>query len=90
MPLIQKIADERAMWSYIGQWGGNFIVDDEGKLSEEHNTEADIITMYNNNLTVTRDKLPDFISLASEIKQAEEKAEAEMAAATAKSDTSEE
>lgn len=71
-PDIQSIADEKAMWSYIGQWGGNFIVDEEGKLSEEHNTEADLITMYNNNLTVTREKLPDFITLANEIKQKEE------------------
>lgn len=77
LPQIQNIADEKAMWSYIGQWGGNFIVDENGKLSEEHNSEADLITMYNNNLTVTADKLPDFISMANEIKEQEEKSATE-------------
>lgn len=76
-PDIQSIADEKAMWSYIGQWGGNYLMNEEGKLSEEFNAEADLITMYNNNLTVTRDKLPVFNHLASEIKEAEEKAAVE-------------
>lgn len=76
-PDIQSIADEKAMWSYIGQWGGNYLMTEEGKLSEEFNAEADLITMYNNNLTVTRDKLPAFNHLASEIKEAEEKKAAE-------------
>lgn len=76
-PDIQSIADEKAMWSYIGQWGGNYLMTEEGKLSEEFNAEADLITMYNNNLTVTRDKLPAFNHLASEIKETEEKKAAE-------------
>lgn len=72
-PDIQSIADEKAMWSFIGQWGGNYLMTDNGKLSEEHNTAAELITMYNNNLTITRDKLPDFTHLASSIKDSEEK-----------------
>ena len=72
-PSIQSIADEKAMWSYIGQWGGNFLMDENGKLSEENNTSDNLITMYNNNLTITRDKLPDFNHLANEIKLKEEK-----------------
>ena len=72
-PDIQSIADEKAMWSFIGQWGGNYLMTDNGKLSEEHNTAAELITMYNNNLTITRDKLPDFTHLASFIKDSEEK-----------------
>lgn len=84
-PLIQNIADQKAMWSYIGQWGGNFIMDDEGKLSEEYNTEADLIMMYNNDLTITRDKLPDFTHLANNIKEAAE--QAEKAAETTSSET---
>lgn len=76
-PDIQSIADEKAMWSYIGQWGGSYLMTEDGKLSEEFNAEADLITMYNNNLTVTRDKLPAFNHLASEIKEAEEKKAAE-------------
>lgn len=72
-PDIQSIADEKAMWAFIGQWGGNYLMTDDGKLSEENNTAAELIKMYNNNLTLTRDKLPDFTHLASSIKDTEEK-----------------
>ncbi len=72
-PDIQSIADEKAMWAYIGQWGGNYLMTDDGKLAEENNTAAELIKMYNNNLTLTRDKLPDFTHLASSIKDTEEK-----------------
>ena len=46
---------------------------DDGKLAEENNTAAELIKTYNNNLTLTRDKLPDFTHLASSIKDTEEK-----------------
>ena len=59
-PDIQSIADEKAMWAFIGQWGGNYLM-------------TELIKMYNNNLTLTRDKLPDFTHLASSIKDTEEK-----------------
>lgn len=72
-PDIQSIADEKAMWAFIGQWGGNYLMTDDGKLAEENNTSAELIKMYNNNLTLTRDKLPDFTHLASSIKDTEEK-----------------
>lgn len=82
MPSIQSIADQKAMWSYIGQWGGNFLMDDSGKLSEENNSSADLITMYNNNLTITRDELPDFNHMANDIKVKKEEAEKENPAVT--------
>lgn len=72
-PDIQSIADEKAMWAFIGQWGGNYLMTDDGKLAEENNTAAELIKMYNNNLTLTRDKRPDFTHLASSIKDTEEK-----------------
>lgn len=72
-PDIQSIADEKAMWAFIGQWGGNYLMTDDGKLAEKNNTAAELIKMYNNNLTLTRDKLPDFTHLASSIKDTEEK-----------------
>ena len=72
-PDIQSIADEKAMWAFIGQWGGNYLMTDDGRLAEENNTAAELIKMYNNNLTLTRDKLPDFTHLASSIKDTEEK-----------------
>lgn len=72
-PDIQSITDEKAMWAFIGQWGGNYLMTDDGKLAEENNTAAELIKTYNNNLTLTRDKLPDFTHLASSIKDTEEK-----------------
>ena len=71
-PSIQSIADQRAMWSYIAQWGGNFLMKEDGSLNEEYNTKEQLQLMYNNNRTVTRDKLPDFKKLAEQIKQKEE------------------
>ncbi|WP_124100235.1 glycosyl hydrolase [Ruminococcus sp. Marseille-P6503] len=76
-PAIQNIADEKAEWSYIGQWGGNFLLSEDGSINEEYNTKESLIEIYNNNLTVTRDKLPDFQSMADRLKQDEENAEIE-------------
>ena len=75
LPQIQSLADERAMWSYIGQWGGNYLVDDSGKLSQEFNTETDLVTIYNNDLTITRDKIPDLKAAAQALVKADAQSE---------------
>lgn len=75
LPQIQSLADERAMWSYIGQWGGAYLVSENGGLSQEFNTETDLITIYNNDMTITRDKLPDLKAAAEAIKKADEQPE---------------
>ena len=72
LPPIQSIADEKAMWTYIAQWGGNFIMNEDGSLSEQYNKKADLQVIYNNNLTVTRDKLPDAKKRLEDYKKAEE------------------
>ena len=76
LPSIQNIADEKAMWAYIGQWGGNFLLDESGELNEEYNTAENLIDMYSNDLTISRDELPDLSELAQKLKE-EEKAAAE-------------
>lgn len=58
-PDINAIAEENALWSYIGQWGGNYLINDDGNLSEEYNTAEQLIKIYNNSLVITKDKLPD-------------------------------
>lgn len=58
LPDVTSIAEENAMWSYIGQWGGNYLLNDDGELSEEHNTAEHLKEVYNNTLVITRDKLP--------------------------------
>ena len=87
MPLIQSIADEHALWSYIGQWGGSYVFSEDGGLSQAYNTEEDLITMYNNDLTITQDKLPDFVTMAEEIKKTEEKAAKEKSKKEAEEDS---
>ena len=57
-PDINAIAEENALWSYIGQWGGNYLIDEQGNLSEEYNTSEQLKRIYNNNLVITKDKLP--------------------------------
>lgn len=57
-PDINSIAEENALWSYIGQWGGNYLIDEQGNLSEEYNTSEQLKRIYNNNLVITKDKLP--------------------------------
>lgn len=86
-PSIQSIADQKAMWSFIAQWGGNFLMKEDGSLSEEYNTKDSLQEMYNNNRTVTKDKLPDFSKLREQVKKQEERAKAEATASSAPAET---
>ena len=87
-PSIQSIADQKAMWSFIAQWGGNFLMKEDGSLSEEYNTKDSLQEMYNNNRTVTKDKLPDFSKLREQVKkQEEERAKAETTTSAAPAET---
>ena len=81
-PSIQSIADQKAMWSFIAQWGGNFLLRDDGSLETEYNTSENLLDIYNSTLTVTRDELPDLSALAAEI----EKADAEIKEKTEKAE----
>lgn len=68
-PSIQNIANEKAMWSFIGQWGGNFLMNEDGSLAEDSNTADELAEMYNNNLVITREDLPDLAKLAAALEQ---------------------
>ena len=59
-PDMTKVAEENALWSYIGQWGGNYLIDKKGELIEDYNTAAHLKEVYNNTLVITKDKLPHF------------------------------
>lgn len=82
-PSIQNIADRKAYWSFIGQWGANYVLNTDGTLSQEHNTEKALQLMYNNNLTITREKLPSPAKMKEDLQKqeqlAKEKAEKEKA-----------
>ena len=78
LPSIQSIADERAYWSYIGQWGGSFLLNEDATLNEEYNTVESFVKFYSNNISVTRDELPDLKAMAAELEAADKaKKEAE-------------
>ncbi|MDO5125010.1 MAG: glycosyl hydrolase [Ruminococcus sp.] len=59
LPDMNLVAEDNALWSYIGNWGGNYLLNEDGSLNEEYNAKEQLISAYNNSLVVTRDKLPD-------------------------------
>lgn len=57
MPMINRLAQENAAWSYIGQWGGDYLLDSDSSLVQKYNSSDNLIEIYNNTLTITRDKI---------------------------------
>ena len=82
LPSAELMMRDKGFWSYIGQWGGNFLLRDDGSLETEYNTSENLLDIYNSTLTVTRDELPDLSALAAEI----EKADAEIKEKTEKAE----
>lgn len=72
-PSIQQLANEHAFWGFIGQWGGSFLMNSDSSLNEEYNKPSDLISFYSNDLTVTREELPDLTERAKELKDEAEK-----------------
>ncbi len=85
-PSIQSIADLHAFWSYIGQWGGSYLLGEDGELNEEYNTLESLVKFYSNDLTVARDELPDLKARAMELEAAARDAAAKPAETTAAAD----
>lgn len=80
-PSIQSMADQHALWSYVGQWGGSYLLNEDISLNEEYNTLESLVKFYSNDLTVTREELPDLKARAAELAKAgEEKKPAETTA----------
>jgi mannan endo-1,4-beta-mannosidase len=73
-PGIQQLADERALWGFIGQWGGSFLMNADSSINEEYNSPDDLTDFYSNDLTITREELPDFSARAKELEGADKKA----------------
>jgi len=73
-PGIQQLADERALWGFIGQWGGSFLMNADSSINEEYNSPDDLTDFYSNDLTITREELPDFSARAKELEEADKKA----------------
>ena len=61
------------------------MMNEDGTPSEQYNTKEQLQTIYNNNITVTRDKLPDLKKLTEDYKKKlNEKQKAAKAAADKK------
>lgn len=72
IPDIQKLINEKTMWSWFGIWSGAYVIDSYGAYSEEYITKDDMIALYSNNIVICKDKLPDFDELANEDKPQDE------------------
>ena len=93
--LNEPVTDEIGQWSWRDWYYTinvcNFVLSrvegDNATLSERYNTKQELQIMYNNNLTVTRDKLPDAKKRLEDYKKAQEekkKAAAETTKVTTK------
>lgn len=71
LPSAENIVRDKGYWSYIGQWGGNFLLRDDGFIEENYNTTENLLDIYNSTVTLTRDELPDFAQLALSIEEEE-------------------
>ena len=74
LPSVSRAAGEKAVWGYIMQWGGSYLLNEDGSLNEENTPLDALIEFYNNDLTVTRDELPDLGSIAEELRQKDKEA----------------
>lgn len=54
-PDISNMVRDKAMWSWFGVWSGNYIMNDDGSLSEEYITKDRLIEVYNNDKVITLD-----------------------------------
>lgn len=80
MPTIRSMVNEKAYWSFIGQWGGNYLMKQDGSFSQEFTSQKDIQLMYNNNVTLTMDKLPSLSQMKQDLARVKEKEKADKAA----------
>lgn len=56
-PSITNMVRDKAMWSWFGVWSGNYIMNEDGSLSETYITKDRLIQTYNNDKVITLDKL---------------------------------
>ncbi len=59
-PDVKNLVRDNALWGIVGQWGGEFLIDEYGELTEKYTSNQQLSDYYNNNIVITRDKLPKF------------------------------
>ena len=80
MPTIRSMVNEKAYWSFVGQWGGSYLMKQDGSFSQEFTSEKDLKLIYNNNVTLTMDKLPSLSQMKQDLARAKEKEKADLEA----------
>lgn len=66
VPYAKAMARDKAFWSWFAIWSGEYLLKEDGTLSEEYNTADELVALYSNSLVITRDELPDFSKLAAQ------------------------
>ncbi len=56
LPDMELTFRDRAVWSFFGLWYGEYLLDNNGNLSEKYNTKEELQKMYNSNRTITLEK----------------------------------
>lgn len=64
VPDIDAVFRDNSVWSFFGLWYGNYLMNDDGTLSEEYTTKDELVKNYNSKGAMTLDKyheLTDFV-----------------------------
>ncbi len=56
-PSVYNMVRDKAMWSWFGVWSGNYILNEDGSLSEEYISKDRLVELYNNDKVITLDKV---------------------------------
>jgi mannan endo-1,4-beta-mannosidase len=59
LPSPDLMNRDRALWLWVALYRGDFLIDRQGRLSEQFNSRERLERAYNHELTVTLDKLPE-------------------------------
>ena len=71
-PDVQKLADEKTVWSFFGIWSGEYVIDGYGEYSDKFISKQQMTDLYSNSLVICRDELPDFEKIALENEKAQQ------------------
>ena len=54
------MARDNAVWLWAAPWNGKYLINEYGELSGDYITVSQLKKVYNHELTIARDELPDF------------------------------
>lgn len=54
VPDMNDMFRDNCIWSFFGLWYGEYLIDEEGKYSEQYTSAEDMIALYNSEAAITR------------------------------------